>query len=418
MILYFSSIRHVVFELVQSFLLVPKQPDGNRVETVHCNKSDLENRFGIHHLTAQNPIRVIKPAGYFRECRKHEKVDIYLQKAASEFFNEILPAMPNMTSVWGGGKSDYQVIVDLLGNKKTIERFLKMGSSDDMNSPLMRFHKKGEYCQLGLETIQGAYDDYLIHTFVWYMRSHVDAYKSSKFGVRNKWQTYYASRGIATYQFSRLLKLEGMIPETRYVNLEVENGRSRFGSFMDVAEGIHYDNYCKSDASHIITPALQRRLLMLNLLDCLTYEKDHRLNNYNVVIDKEGYATGVCAYDNDSPLVFFFSPSPSFTTYAGCSPIISNGKINRPYMDRDLAERILCISSKDIHQCLSPYCNSLQLWALCKRMKAVQSAIIKTVETRPDFLLEEGQWNSKTIQEELSGKYGKTYLSLMNSIYN
>lgn len=410
------SLRHRLFEWAQSLLLIPKQPESKLIGTIHCKKEDLENRFGVHHLTAQNPIRVLNPAGYFRECRKHERVDVYLQKAASEFFYEILPLIPNMTNR-GGYKSDYQRIIELFRNRSIIDKFLSMGSSADLNSPLMRFHKKGEYNQLGLETIQGAFDDDLIHTFVWYMRSHVDAYKSARFGARNKWQTYFASRGVATYQFSRLLKLEGMIPETRYVNLEVENGRSRFGSFMDVAEGVHYDNYCKSDALHIITPALQRSLLMLNLLDCLTYEKDHRLNNYNVVTDKEGYATGVCAYDNDSPLVFFFSPSPSFTTYAGCSPIINNGMINRPYMDRDLAKRILCISSKDIRQCLNPYCNSLQLWALCKRMKAIQSAIIKTVETRPDFLLEEEQWNSKTVQEELSGKYGKTYLSLINSIY-
>ncbi len=292
-----------------------------------------------------------------------------------------------------------------------------MGSSADMSSPLMRFHKKGEYYQLGLETIRGIFDDDLVHTFVWYMRSHIDAYNSARYGVRDKWQTYSASRGVATYQFSKLLKLEGLIPKTRYVNLEVENGRSRFGSFMDVAEGIHFDDYCNSNITHIITPALQRGLVMLNLLDCLTYEKDHRLNNYNVVTDNDGFATGVCAYDNDSPLCFFISPSPSFTTYAGCSPIISNGLINRPFMDRELAERILAIRPKEIRQCLEPYCNKLQIWAVGKRMKAVQAAMKKTIETRPGFLLNESGWNSDTILDELSGKWGKTYLGLIHSIY-
>lgn len=292
-----------------------------------------------------------------------------------------------------------------------------MGSSADMSSPLMRFHKKGEYHQLGLETIRDVFDDDLIHMFVWYMRSHIDAYNSARYGVRGKWQTYSTSRGVATYEFSKLLKLEGLIPKTRYVNLEVENGRSRFGSFMDVAEGIHFDEYCNSNRTHIITPALQRGLVMLNLLDCLTYEKDHRLNNYNVVTDKEGFATGVCAYDNDSPLVFFISPSPSFTTYAGCSPIISSGLINRPYLDRGLAERVLSIRSKEIQECLDPYCNKLQIWAVGKRMKKVQAAIKKTIETRPCFLLDKSDWNTDTIQDELSGKWGKTYLGLINNIY-
>lgn len=33
------------------------------------------------------------------------------------------------------------------------------------------------------------------------------------------------------------------------------------------------------------------------------------------------------------------------------------------------------------------------------------------------FLIDNDTWSENTIKEELSGKYGKTYLSLINAIY-
>ncbi len=98
---YLLRLRHRLFECAQSLLLIPKQPDVKFVETIRCRKEDLENRYGIHHLTAQNPVRVLRPAGYFRECRRHDRADKYIQKAAAEFFREILPTIPNR-SIRGG----------------------------------------------------------------------------------------------------------------------------------------------------------------------------------------------------------------------------------------------------------------------------------------------------------------------------
>ena len=235
--------------------------------------------------------------------------------------------------------------------------------------------------------------------------------------MKDKWQTYFASRGIATYRLSELLGLYGYIPRTRYVSLAVKGGRNRFGSFMDVASGVHYDDYSKLDAEHIITPALQRSLTSLNLLDALTYEKDHRLNNYNVVLDENGYASGVCAYDNDAHLTFFVSPSPIFQTYAGCTPFVKDGMITRPYLDKKFALHFLSLENSDVHNCLNDYCNALQIWAVCQRMKKIQNAIKVTMKKKKDFLIDSEAWNECTIKEELSGKYGITYLSLINTIY-
>lgn len=91
---YINTLRHKVFEQVRLLFLIPKQPIQNELDYIRCKKEDLENRFGRHHLTAQNPVKVINPPGYFRECRKHERASIYLQKATIDFFEEILPSIP------------------------------------------------------------------------------------------------------------------------------------------------------------------------------------------------------------------------------------------------------------------------------------------------------------------------------------
>lgn len=415
MVVNFNNFRHIIFGAFQQIALIPKQPKDSSVEGLCCERGDIELRFGKHHLTAQNPVRIFRPQGYFRECRKHEPFSKYIIRATEEYIAEVIPLLN--VSVENGGGMDYHQLIDVVRNKKTLEKLRKMGTSADTTSPLMQFHINANYNVLGLSAIKDVYPHDIIHTYVWYIRSHVDAYNASRYWMKGKWQTYFASRGIATYRLSELIGLQGYIPRTRYVNLEVKGGRNRFGSFMDVASGVHYDDYSKLDAEHIVTPALQRSLTSLNLLDTLTYEKDHRLNNYNVVLDEKGYASGVCAYDNDAHLTFFVSPLPSFQTYAGCSPFVKDGMINRPYLDKKSAIQFLHLKNRDIRSCLKEYCNSLQIWAVCRRLKKIQHAIKVTMKKKKDFLIDFEAWGENTIKEELSGKYGKTYLSLINSIY-
>jgi hypothetical protein len=283
-------------------------------------------------------------------------------------------------------------------------------------SPLMKFHKYNNYDAIGLAKIQYVLSDELVHAFVWYCRSHIDAYNYCRFLNTEGWQTYNASRGIATYQLALLLGIDEYIPKTYYVNFNVD-GKRKFGSFMEVASGIHFDDYSKLDKNRVITPRIQRALTTLNLLDAITYEKDHRLNNYNIVLDSTGCAVGVCAYDNDSPLCFSLFPSPHFTTSAGCVPIIKDGAFYRPHCDRKIANRLMSITNKDISNALNPYCNKLQIWACQQRISRLKKAIQLSKKLNPNFLIDENGWSETTVEDELSGKYGKTYLCLLKDIY-
>lgn len=281
----------------------------------------------------------------------------------------------------------------------------------------MNFHKNRTFESIGLEEIRNLIPWALINNFVWYSRSHIDAYNSSK-GVKNgHWQTYNASRGIATYRMAQVLGLEAIIPATYYVSLNVAGSGIKFGSFMETAKGIHYDEYSHFEKNRVITPQMQRALLNLNILDVITYEKDHRLDNYNIVFDDSGKAVNVCAYDNDSGPCFFISTSPSFITYAGCQPILKSGLINRPHLPKSTADKILYVSKKEVYSALDGYCNTLQKWACWQRLKCIIKAIKKTSAARPDFLLNDSSWTDATLARELSGQYGKTYLCLLNDLF-
>jgi hypothetical protein len=84
------NLIHKLYSLIRSVFLVPVQPSC-KIETISCHISDLEFRYGKHHLTANNPVRVYSPEGYFRECRRHLPIRDYIEKISKEFFFEIAP---------------------------------------------------------------------------------------------------------------------------------------------------------------------------------------------------------------------------------------------------------------------------------------------------------------------------------------
>lgn len=414
------ELKHRIFSLIRRIFLVPVSPTEQAIRNINCSQSDIEFRYGKHHLTATNPIRIFNPDGYFRECRKHQNLSEYLQETTKEYFFEIIPlCYADISNPDGGGyNAEYQMIVNILNEQKTnYMKFTSMGSSGNPSSPLMLFHTKHDFDVVGLKCVEGRMPWDVIETFVWYSRSHIDAWNFAKGVNKNSWQTYNAQRGIATYEISKVIGLEGIVPKTSYCRLSIDERRTKFGSFMDLAEGIHYDEYSHYDKDKVLTPKLQRALVNLNILDAITYEKDHRLNNYNIVFGDNGKAIDVCAYDNDAGPTFFISPSPTFSTYAGCSPIIMNGLVNRPHLAKNVAERLLSVKKAEVYNALDGLCNGVQKWACWQRVQAVQKAIKKTSRLNSDFLLDNSQWNESTMREELSGKYGKTYLCLINNSF-
>lgn len=65
-----------------------------------------------------------------------------------------------------------------------------------------------------------------------------------------------------------------------------------------------------------------------------------------------------------------------------------------------------------VREALHPYLNRLQIEMCWSRIKTLKAAIDKMLAMKPEFLLGEEDWSEATMEEELSGRYGRTYLDI------
>lgn len=255
----------------------------------------------------------------------------------------------------------------------------------------------------GLDNLPDGTDDVAIY-FLWCMRSAALSLRSTAFVYGDKYSFFCAVKAMSMQIVAEELGLSYIITPSEWCNLEVEGGKSFFGLLSNSAPGERM-----SDCSVPPSGALQRELINLNVLDAICFQNDHGPNNYNIY--KENGEFKVCAFDNDNPSTFFpiFSVSASL---AGCSPLINKkGIVNRPFFDKDLAERIRTLDIGALQKRLKPYLNQIQIISLKARIKKLQKAVKKTSEVNQSFLIEHSKWNERTVSLELKGKYGETYLT-------
>lgn len=88
-------------------------------------------------------------------------------------------------------------------------------------------------------------------------------------------------------------------------------------------------------------------------------------------------------------------------------------------MDAELADKVLNLKKNDVKSALSPYLNKVQIWMCWRRIQTLKKAI-RTSSARENFLLRPEQWSESSVAEELSGRYGRTYLDIFvnNESYN
>lgn len=221
-------------------------------------------------------------------------------------------------------------------------------------------------------------------------------------------QMFNANRLLAETKMAELLGLEDLLTKVEFVNLRIEGLPDMLGTMMSNADGVDVREI-KDCYKTAITPQLARALNNLNILDVICYEQDHRPGNYKVVLNSEGKAVSIQSFDNDSPWAFSPFGKVNFHTYERASYIINNGKINRPAIDKQLAEKIVGFTKNDISQEFSQYLNKLQLRALWNRINALQIALNNSKE----IWLEEAEWTEDLMQSELSGKWGRTYIVIL-----
>ena len=248
-----------------------------------------------------------------------------------------------------------------------------------------------------------------------YAWSELYLYKLNCGVKRNKSQLYNSARAISYYRMSKLLGLEHLIPNTKFIRFSIDKG-VKFGLYMDSASGIPFLDIMNKDRSSLFTSILQRDLVDLNLLDVICFEKDHRPDNYNVLLNDDAKVYSVSVFDNDSPMSFYVSDNICFETYDGCSEFVKkDGILNRPFINRVTYENMLRLNEKTIRDTFSDLLTKPQVKSLIARFFKLRDAITKGVQKKECVLLNANEWNETTVNEEITGRFGITYLGIFAS---
>ena len=80
-----------------------------------------------------------------------------------------------------------------------------------------------------------------------------------------------------------------------------------------------------------------------------------------------------------------------------------------------MADKIINIDLSVLLSDLKPYLNYIQRYTLKRRIINIQRAIIKSISKNKYFTKNKGDWTNEDVVEDLSGKYGRTYLSILKN---
>ena len=387
-----------------------------------------KNNIVCFHLSS-NPIIAVQREGqtlYFRECPVRGKKIDFIKKSIKRFFcyihntsfekiNFKQKPLIRLSFTEDEVEAFQRYVYERIGDKKFIRSLRRI----DKGLARLRFSVWGEKNALRIEEADGlglhALPEGLLDVavyFVWYMRSVALTLKNQNVVFSKKYSLYNATKSISTCLIAETLGLKRLVTSARWCWLDIEGDRF-FGLISPAAPGERGNDLSNVKA----TSFLQRELMALHVLDAICFQPDHGPNNYNVAFDGEE-PIRICAFDNDNPNTFL-PLSTIKKGLSGCDSFIdSKGRINRGNFDIELARRILNLDLKETDRRVKPYLNVLQRKALVARIKKIRNAIRKTQYHKKDFLIDSTGWDETTLNEELSGKYGKTYLtSLLKSSF-
>ena len=359
---------------------------------IHCDERDIF----LMTDTSNNVFRVRAEGKnlFFRECKIHQSIHQYVMEEVLFYYTHLCPELAE----------DRYFVEKALAERNNFHKFVNMGMINNTSSSAYQFCMGRGGTFVGLQGATPEQEERL-KSFVQFIWGDLFSHTLNNGVPKGGYQTYNAVRSIAFRRIAELLNVEYLIPRTEYAEMLIRDGRRLFGTIMEEAPGICMEKSCLEERQAVCSPALQKALNELNLLDVICREKDHRVGNYHVIVEN-GKAVSVVAFDNDSPSSFSLGGS-SFKTYMGCSPWEINGNMNRPYVSREMAEHLMKLDLKDIDEKLKDLLNPLQRLALKCRIKSVKKVLAKTETER---WLSEDQWCKETVEEELVGIYGDTYL--------
>lgn len=373
------------------------------IPLIWCNEN------AISYLASSNNLIKIDIADgtfFFKECKKHTDFNLYCREAVREFFEYVCQ----------DENSEYvkQIVIEDFEDKHNIRKLRKINEFVENNyHTIIKDYDGWDTGIIGLPLLYEKYskrDARVIafmklhgRQFISYIRNDIYAYNLNDYCKINEYQLFRPRISIATKKLADLLQLSHIIPDCWYVKLQIGNRDIKYGIITRQCSGS-----CPLDLPERlmknITPLFQKEMLNLNIFDAICFQRDHKKENYFVTINSFGQVDGVLAFDNDSPMAFFPYPFARFKTSVMCSPIIVRGEVNRPFVDRVFFEVINKVTGRQVMESVRNELSILQMFSLALRYIQVKRAIKNAI------VLNDSDWNLDTIDIELNGQYGKTYL--------
>lgn len=389
------------------------------VRKCHLETFILSEKDVSYFMLSSNLIRVVKIANksfFFRECVKRISYEKYIHNAINQFcrYASIPSAKLNFAQEVEiqtyFNKQELRFFHEYLMSCWSESEFLKKISFLPLQMSKMRFsiwehnyEVEDEFLySVGMKSCPQPLIKILPLFFV-YMRGVISAFREDL--GEGEYDMFSACRTISSWNLAKCLGLQRLYSSAELVRLKIDREEDLVGVLCPLAMGTRAYDKCV-----VITPELQKEFISLKILDILCNQPDHWVNNYNVVVNSQGRAVSVCAFDNDNHNTFNPNPSISIACYNGGDSFFDKkGLIRVPYMDSVLAEKILQVKFDEIRELLCHYLTSLQLFCLRIRLKRLKTAIRQTRKKKFDFFAD-GCFSIETIRKEVEGEYGHTYL--------
>lgn len=375
-------------------------------DVISCNYSSLS------YLSSSSNIIILKENAtsyYFKECRKHLSIKKYVENFLKDYFEHI-----------SNNSNIYNIILDDLQVKNNFKLFINIPQYVQKHAGITRIYNNWNTEEVGLPTLKRlkngvickSYNEFLnseFAQFIRYVKNELVAYNQNKYVKKNAYQTFTTSLGIATRKLAEVFQIEDMFPDNYYVKLKIDNKDEKFGAIMKSASGKCIVNPTEIQKYNIL-PEFQRKLCVLNMFDAICFQRDHKKENYFVTFNNMNEINGISVFDNDSPTTFFSVPVINFKTCVQCVSMVKRGLINRPFIDRQFVKVIMNIDINELELATKSYLSPLQIVMVKKRFKMMKRTIKRSVKNNPSMCIDKNQWNKKTIEQEINGQYGKTYL--------
>ena len=167
-----------------------------------------------------------------------------------------------------------------------------------------------------------------------------------------------------------------------------------------------------SDVRRLFSPQFLHTLTNLQVLDALAGQTDRHTGNYFVERTASGQLGAVHGIDNEMAFgldtfhtLVEGSPEPDRMGNYGFNFLTSDGEIRLPYMDKQLADRIMALTPQDLQLLLGDVLEKPYLTALCVRVREAQAAIARDREADPTgrrYLEREDQWDANVMEALIS----------------